>query len=385
MNDLLRAILNLPPQASSVAKNIDFLHYFVISVTMLGAMAVSVLAAYFVVRYRRSARRGAVEPDTRAGHTAGGLPIALELVLIGGLLGLFVMWWVIGFRQYVELRTPPEGTIDVYVVGKQWMWSFAYPDGTSSNAILYVPAGQPVKLIMSSRDVIHSFYVPAFRIKQDVVPGHTTTTWFEATEPGVYDLLCAEYCGTDHSTMRGRVVVLSPADYDRQLHRAAAPSIAGPSDEEPSVFGRLPETSLSLAEMGERVAATHGCLRCHTVDGTPHIGPTWARMIGSTVRLDNGETIVADEAYLTASMMDPLAMIHEGYPPVMPSYRGLLTAAETGALLEYMKGLRDVDVERARVDSPLPLGPSTVELPTAGEGAGGAGTQTNDETGEGSQ
>ena len=370
MNDFMRTILFLPEQRSTVAYELDLLHYFVIGVTMLGAFGVALLAAFYLWRYRKSARRGGYkEPDRDPLHSPGGIPFWVEIGLIGGLLTLFLVWWVIGFRQFVRLQTPPEDAVEVYVVGKKWMWSFSYPDGGGSNVRLYVPVDRPVKLVMTSRDVIHSFFVPDFRIKQDVVPGRLTTVWFEVTEPGTYPILCTEYCGAGHSTMRGQVIALADVDYEQQMEGTQRLDIAGPGYAEPAVTGGdLPGESLSMVEMGERVAAEKGCLRCHTIDGTPHIGPTWARAYGAPVVLDTGEVIVADDAYLTESMMDPLVKLHRGYAPVMPSYQGLLTAGETGALVEYIKSLRTVAVDTPV--SPLPLapgpGPTEVEIPAAG-------------------
>lgn len=362
MNEALRRLLNLPPQASTVARDIDVLHYFVIGTTMGGAVLVSLLAAYYLLRYRRQQGRGeARPPDDRAGRTRGGTPYWLEAIIIGGLLTLFCGFWVIGFRQYVELRIPPEDALTVYVTAKKWMWTFAHPDGGTSNSILYVPRGRPVKLAMTSRDVIHSFYVPAFRIKQDVVPGRTTTTWFEATELGAFPIFCAEYCGTGHSTMRGQVVVLSDTDYERHLDRRVRGEIPGPEAKEPAIVGRVPPTPLTLADAGERVAVEKGCLRCHTADGSPHIGPTWVGLFGSTVPLEEGGSALVDEAFITQSMMDPGAEIHRGYPPVMPSYQGLVSAAETGALVEYIKRLETLP--ETATEAPLPPAKTEVVLP----------------------
>lgn len=368
MNDFMQDLLYLPPQASSVAAGIDYLHYFVISVTMLGAFAVALACFIFIFRYRRSAHRGgqlAPHEDTR--HAHGGMPYWLEGAFIAGLIGLFTLWWVIGYVQYVHLRSEPEDPIEIYVVGKKWMWSYAYAEGGGSNAVLYVPEDRPVKLLLTSRDVIHSFFVPAFRIKQDAVPGRVTTTWFEATEAGTYPIYCTEYCGTGHSTMLGEVVVLSDAEYAARMEALPRIEIASAEYREPAVVGDLPRGAVTMAEMGERVAAVQGCLRCHTVDGTPHIGPTFARLYMSEVPLASGETVIADEAYLTASIMDPLAVIHRGYPPVMPSYQGLLSAAETGALVEYIRSLRDAPPATRR--SPLvPEGAGPVELPSTAPG-----------------
>lgn len=358
MNDFFRTLLFLPEQRSSVAQELDTLHYFVIGVTMAGSVAVALFVFYFLVRYRESAGAGARPPDdVESGVIRRDIPFWLEGVVITGLLALFLMWWVLGFRQFVHIRTPPPESIEVYVTAKQWMWSFAYPEGDISNTVLYVPVGRPVKLVMTSRDVIHSFFVPEFRLKQDVVPGRMTTMWFEATEPGSYHILCAEYCGTSHSTMRGRVIALPDAEYRAYL--AALPSPESPIID--LTAAGLGEGSYTLAEMGELVANRYGCLRCHTADGTPHIGPTFARAYGREVPLADGQALIADEAYLTESMMDPLARIHRGYEPVMPSYRGLLTAAEIGALVEYIRSLRDVSPDTR--PSPMPqLAPGDRDL-----------------------
>lgn len=361
MNDFLNDLLYLPPQASTVAREIDYLHYFVISVTMLGAFAVALACFIFIVRYRRSAHRGGDQgPDQNRAHTGGGIPLWVEGVFIVGLISLFTLWWVIGYVQYVNLRAEPDDPIEVYVVGKKWMWSYAYPEGGGSNAVLYVPEDRPIKLLLTSRDVIHSFFVPAFRIKQDAVPGRVTTTWFEATEPGTYPIYCTEYCGTGHSTMLGQVVVLSEADFAGRMETLPTIEVASAEYGDPA---EVPGGAVTMAEMGERVAAVQGCLRCHTVDGTPHIGPTFARLYMSEVPLASGQTVIADEAYLTSSMMDPLAMIHRGYPPVMPSYQGLLTAGETGALVEYIRSLRD-EPPAARRSPLVPPGAGAIELPS---------------------
>ncbi|NUO51781.1 MAG: cytochrome c oxidase subunit II [Polyangiaceae bacterium] len=353
MNELMRRLLYLPPQGSTVAREIDMLHFAVISVTMIGATAVALLAGFWMIKYRRGRRA----PNGHRAHP-GERSLVAEIIMLGGLVALFLGFWVIGFRQYVKMRVPPADSIEVYVTAKQWMWTFAYADGTRSNGVLYVPANRPVKLIMSSRDVIHSFYVPEFRIKQDVVPGRMTTVWFEAAQPGTYRIMCAEYCGANHSTMRGTVVALSPADYERHLTPSPSP-IAGPRISDPAVAGATPEAPLSLADEGGRVAADHGCLRCHTEDGTPHIGPTWAGLYGTTIDLDSGERIVVDEAYLTESMMEPAVRIHRGYRAVMPSYAGLLDAPEVGALVARIKELRSVPIK----PDPPPVDPVLEVVP----------------------
>jgi cytochrome c oxidase subunit 2 len=236
------------------------------------------------------------------------------------------------------------------------MWKFAYPEGPTSSDVLAVPVGRPVKLIMTSRDVIHSFYVAEFRIKQDVVPGRALTTWFEAIEPGSYEVLCTQYCGTRHSLMRAQIVALSPEDYARWLDAARSPLAL------PGAKG----DGAGLAERGHQVAAERGCLRCHSTDGTPYIGPTWANSFGRKRHTSDGRDVVIDEAYLTESMMEPRAVIAAGFAPVMPSYLGALSPAEASALVEYIRSLRDVQPARA---VPPPAGPIAFPLPGGTPGA----------------
>jgi cytochrome c oxidase subunit 2 len=361
MNELLRRVLFLPRQASSVARQLDYLHYFVIGVTMAGAALVALVAAYFILRYRQRPPTPS-DPVPRAEPVRPLIAFWFELTVVAFLMLLFVGWWVIGFRQFVQLEVPPPDAMDVYVTAKQWMWTFAYPNGRSSNAVLYVPAHRPVRLLMSSRDVIHSFYVPDFRVKKDVIPGRMTSLWFEALAPGVYPVYCTEYCGEGHSTMRAEVIALSDEDYLAQLEQLPKLDIGGPSYVEPAVVGALDAQLLSLAAMGERVAVMKGCMRCHTADGTPHIGPTWLGVYRSTIPLADGSSRLADEAYLTESMMDPMAQVRAGFRPVMPSYQGLLSAAETGALVEYIRYLSTRSPE-TRLSPLAPAGSPPISLP----------------------
>jgi cytochrome c oxidase subunit 2 len=356
VNELLRRILFLPPQASSVAREIDSLHYFVIITTMLGATLVTGVGAYFVVRYRA----GRLETARR--QAAPRLPLWMEAGATVGLFGLFFLWWMIGFAQYVRVRVAPSNALDIYVTAKQWMWKFAYPDGHHTIAAVYVPVGRPVRVIMTSRDVIHSFYVPDFRVKQDVVPGRYTTAWFSVNAAGTYQILCAELCGVGHSTMRGEVIALDPGDYARWLEAGPSQALAGPVDERPASVDRFePREPLSLQRVGMQAAAERGCLRCHTLDGTPHIGPTWLALYRSTVPLADGGTAIADEAYLTESMMDPVVRLHRGFPPVMPTYQGSLASPEVASIIELIKSLRDPRdapvLLPAQGSTPPPAGP----------------------------
>jgi cytochrome c oxidase subunit II len=333
MNELMRSMLWLPEQASTFAVKVDHLHYFIITVTMLSSTLIGLLAFVFFFKYRqRRANQSTpiVEPSVR-----------FELTVITIPLIFFLVWFVQGFRDFVWYTTPPKNTTDVYVMGKKWMWKFAYPDGPNAIGTLHVPADRPVRLLITSRDVIHSFYVPDFRVKMDALPGRYTEVWFEATKPGRYQILCAEYCGTWHSQMWGEVVVMPPAAFDEwmiQQKAGLANRVDSGGDDGPAFHG-------TLVEYGKRVAMAQGCLKCHSLTGEPHIGPTWLDLYRRVETLETGEKVVADEGYLTNSMIDPRAQIVKGYKPVMPTFRGKLTAPDAAALVEFIKSLRSQNLE----------------------------------------
>jgi cytochrome c oxidase subunit 2 len=343
MNELMRRMLFLPEQASEYARSVDHLHFFVITTTMIAATGVFATALFFFVRYRRRVE-GESTPTVKPTTIHEALFVAVPLAF-------FLLWFAIGFPQYASLQHPPKGAMDVYVQGKKWMWKFAYAGGPSSVDVLRVPAGRPVRLLITSRDVIHSFYVPALRVKQDALPGRYTQTWFTADRPGRYEIFCAEYCGLGHSAMLGELVVLPAAEFDDWLV-AQRRGLAAAQDSAP-VAGEPVRLASNIVEEGRRVAAEQGCLKCHTVDGTRHIGPTWVDLYMREEKLTTGKTIVADEAYLTKSMMDPAADIVAGYQNVMPTYQGKLTPPEAAAIVEYIKSLRTTAVRSGPSEGPL--------------------------------
>jgi len=244
--------------------------------------------------------------------------------------------------------------MDVYIQAKKWMWKVAYPGGPNAVNVLRVPSGRPVRLLMTSRDVIHSFYVPEFRIKQDVLPGRYTETWFEATQPGRYQILCAEYCGAGHSIMRGEVIVLKPEEYEDWLsaqRRVVSAALAGRQDGSPTALDFAPPIG-NLIDQGRRLAQEQGCVKCHSVDGTRHIGPTWLDLYHRKEKLQDGSTIDVDEAYITESMMDPLSKVVAGFQPVMPSFENKLAGPEVAAIVEYIKSLQSDAVRTGASEGP---------------------------------
>ena len=306
-----------PAQASSVAARVDALFLFLVLVSTFFATLIFVLVLYFAIRYRR---RSETEQPT---SIHGDLRLELLWTLIP--LGLVMIMFFWGARLFVTLSYPPANALEIYAVGKQWMWKFQHPSGQREINELHVPLGQPVKLTMASEDVIHSFFVPAFRVKMDVVPGRYTTTWFEATRSGDYHLFCAEYCGTTHAGMIGRVVVLTPADYEQWL--------SGGASEE------------SVEMTGERLFQQLGCHTCHRPD-TGARGPALEGVFGHQVQLQSGETITVDESYVRESILQPNAKIVAGYQPLMPTFQGQISEEGLLQIIAYIRSLGGVPADR---------------------------------------
>jgi cytochrome c oxidase subunit II len=298
-----------PVRASTGAGNVDALYIFLVLLAGFMCVAIFTMILVFAIRYRR---RHGVEAEQIEGSTA------LEITWSVIPLGIFMVIFLWGAIIYFQERTPPKGATEVYVVAKQWMWKLQHQEGQREINELHVPVGRDVKLIMTSQDVIHSFYVPAFRIKQDVLPGRYTTAWFRATKPGVYHLFCAEYCGTMHSGMIGQIVVMEPAQYEAWL--------AGGT-----TFG-------SLAASGQSMFEQLGCPTCHRSD-TQGRGPNLVGVFGKPVQLEDGRTVIADENYIRESILSPSAKIVSGFKPIMPVFQGLVTEEQLNALVEYVKSL----------------------------------------------
>jgi len=299
-----------PERASAMAGDVDDLYLYLVLVGGFFTLLIFTLVITFAVKYRRRpGREYAVQIGTSTALEIAwmAIPLALCLVMFG---------W--GAKLYFTMYRPPSDALDVYVVARQWMWKLQHAEGAVEINELHVPIGRAVRLTMSSQDVIHSFFVPAFRIKQDVLPGRYTTLWFQATRPGEYHLFCAEYCGTKHSGMTGRVVVMGEADYETWLATRTSQG--------------------SLAAGGRRLFLSLGCSGCHT-GGADARAPGLEGLFGTEVRLSGGGTVVADEAYVRESILDPAAKVVSGFQPIMPVFRGRVSEEDLILLVAYVKSM----------------------------------------------
>ena len=307
----------LPPGNSTIAGEVDALFYFLVyaSIVFFGIVVFGLI--FFSIRFRtRKDSEDQVTPDIS--HN-----FKLELVwsIIPTILVIIVFVW--GFNVYMKMNIVPKDALEIKVTGQKWFWTFDYPEGANSLNELVVPKGQPVKLLMSSKDVIHSFFVPDFRIKMDVLPNRYTVTWFEANEVGKHHLFCAEFCGDKHSEMIGTVRVVSEREYAEWLEAGAATG-----------------EGMTPAEFGEGLFTAKACHTCHNIDGTNNVGPPLNGIFGKEVTLENGQTVTADENYLRESILEPQNSIVAGYQPVMPTFQGILNDRQVDGLVAYIKSLK---------------------------------------------
>ena len=309
----MSSVISMPPAASELAGHVDALLWTVTAITAGVAVAIIVLLVTFSIRYRRAA---AVDRTMR--DAAGEHRHWLEIIWIGVPFLIFLGFFFWGARLYFFYERPPSSSLQIYVVARQWMWKIEHASGAREINELHVPRGRPVKLVMTSQDVIHSFYVPAFRVKRDVVPGRFAVLWFTATRSGEYHLLCAEYCGTDHSRMGGRIVVLEPDEYARWLESSSHES--------------------SLASRGAAKFVTFGCSGCHVGSAVVH-APDLNHLYGRTIPLADGSFVRVDERYLRDSILLPSKEIAAGYADDMPSFTGRASEQDLLELIEYIKSL----------------------------------------------
>src|SRR5207244_12589895 len=299
-----------PERASTMAFRVDALYFFLLAVAVFFSLLIAGLIVFYAVKYRRRS------PGSVGASIHGGMLLEIAWSVIPLLITMVIFVW--GASVFFAMSHPPDETLNIYVVGKQWMWKFQHLDGQREIDELHVPVGRAVKLIMTSEDVIHDVFVPAFRVKADVLPGRYTHIWFQPTKPGRYHLFCAEYCGTRHSGMIGEVVVMEPSEYQTWLSGAAAEG--------------------SLAAAGAKLFEDLARYTCHRADSQGR-GPMLQGLFGKTVQLQNGETVVADEGYIRESILRPSARITAGYQPIMPTFQGLISEEQLLELIEYVKSL----------------------------------------------
>jgi cytochrome c oxidase subunit 2 len=305
----LAASALFPPEASGIAPYADALYFFLILISLVGFAIVTLLVVGFSVLYRKDKHPEAVQIE-------GSTILEATWTIIP--LALFMICFVWGALLYFRIYDPPTNAMNIYIVGKQWMWKAEHPGGQHEINALHVPVGRAVQLTMISQDVFHSFSIPAFRVKREVIPGRYTTVWFEATEPGVYHLFCTQYCGTNHSAMIGEVTAMKPEDYQKWI----AGSTSG----------------MSLAQNGERVFASLGCNACHS--GAPDArGPNLANVYGTKLELASGGTVVADDAFIRDTILNPSMHVTSGFAPIMPTYQGQISEEGLIDLVEYIKNL----------------------------------------------
>jgi cytochrome c oxidase subunit 2 len=303
---MIPAFQLFPDAASGMAREVDRLLFYLLAISGFFTLLILTLIVWFALRYRRRTSDEVPPP------TAPGLRLEIAWTIIPLLIAITMFAW--GADVYVRMFDPPANAMEVYVIGKQWMWHIQHPEGRREINELHVPVNRPIKLVMASQDVIHSFFMPAFRIKHDVVPGRYNLLWFQPDRLGTYDFFCTQYCGSGHSQMIGHVIVMEQAAYEAWLAgtgRAESPAAAG---------GRL--------------FGTLGCATCHGQQA-----PTLAGLYNRPVALADGRTVTADVNYLRESILDSTAKIVAGYQPIMPSYRGQISEEQLVSLIEYIKSL----------------------------------------------
>lgn len=295
-----------------MARTVDYLYLYLTAVTVVMTGLIFAAVFFFAIKYRRRSEHEVPKP------IHGSLMLEITWSIIPFIVMLTFFWW--GAQIFFENASPPANAIEVYAVGKQWMWKVQYPEGPREINELHVPIGRPVKITLASEDVIHSFFIPAFRIKHDVVPGRYDTMWFTATKPGRYHLFCAEYCGTEHSGMVGWVTVMNEGDYENWLN---AGGIEG-----------------TMAQQGEKLFEQLGCSTCHLLDQQGGRCPNLRGVYGSHIQLSDGKSVVVDDAYIRESILNPNAKIVAGYKPdVMPTFQGQITEEQLLRLIVYIKSL----------------------------------------------
>jgi cytochrome c oxidase subunit 2 len=318
-----------PEQASTFAKDVDALYFFILATCAFFAIGVSVAVVWLGIKYHKT-------HDGQIGaRIEGNLPLELLWSVIPTIIAMFMFGW--GASVFYHLRRPPDEALHLYAVGKQWMWKFQHLEGQREINELHVPAGRPVKITISSEDVLHSLYFPAFRTKMDAIPGRYTELWFEAQKPGVYHIFCTEYCGTNHAGMIGNVTVLEPAAYQAWLQGGGMEG--------------------TLAQRGAKLYSDLACSTCHLDTGTGR-GPSLKDILGKTETMADGTTVVVDEAYLRESILNSQAKIVKGFQPLMPTFQGLISEENLVALIEHVKSMSP-NATTTTAAAPTPAAPES--------------------------
>ena len=316
----------IPESASTVSGKVEALYFYLCGITVFFTLLISGVLVFFVIKYRRR------NPFEIPRPIAGSHKLEAVWSVIPFIIAMSIFAW--GAQIYFQNSRPPKNANEVYVVGKQWMWKIQHSTGQREINELHVPAGRKIKLIMTSEDTIHDFFIPAFRIKADVLPGKYTTQWFEATKPGTYHLFCAEYCGMNHSGMIGSVIVMQPTDFDNWLSGNA-------SQQSPAVAGQQLFQSL-------------GCVSCHGANGEGGRGPALVGLFGSRVFLTNNQTLTADEAYIRESIENPSAKVVSGFNPIMPTFQGQVTPEQLIQIMSFIKSLQVSGPQSPPTTAPAP-------------------------------
>jgi cytochrome c oxidase subunit 2 len=305
---MMQGIPILPPQASAAALEFDLLYFFLTGVSAFFTVLVAFLVVFFTLKYRRR------HPDEVGADIHGSLALELTWTIIPLLLSMVMFGW--GASLFYRMSVPPSDSMDLYVVGKQWMWKVQHPEGVREINEMHVPINRNVRITLGSEDVIHDYGIPAFRVKMDAVPGKLTTMWFRATVPGTYHVYCDQYCGTGHSAMMGKVIAMEPQEYEAWLSGGGTIVAGGPD--------------------GEQLFKDLACVTCHKPE-PPSIGPSLVNVAGRTTKLADGREVVADDNYLRESIMNSQAKVVAGFPPVMPVFQGQITEEQVMALIAYIK------------------------------------------------
>ena len=303
-------------EVSRIGGQVDSVFIFITVIGLFFFLLTQGALIYFAWRYRRKK----TEEERETPYITGNSLLETLWVVIPSLLVLAIFFY--GYVVFKEMRTPPPGATEIAVTGKQWLFEFRYPDGHLEVNEVRVPVGKPVKFVMTSADVIHSFFLPAFRVKEDMIPGRYTYLWVQPLKEGKYDIYCAEYCGTGHSVMRAVMVVMGVKEYDEWLGK-----------------GKEEEVK-PLAERGEELLERSGCLACHSLDGTAKIGPTLKGLYGKKIVFADGTSTTADDNYIRESILDPNAGVVKGFQPVMPTFKGVLKDEDITAIIVYIKTLK---------------------------------------------